>query len=111
MFTMLGGLLGVTIAPGLIWLSLVVTGLGWGSLHTLYNYILITLFGLRDAGKINGSVSLAEAAGGGLGILLTGIVHDLAGGYTGAFGVVCGVMLIAAILTLRLRPPTPSAAS
>jgi predicted MFS family arabinose efflux permease len=111
MFTMLGGLLGVTIAPGLIWFSLVVTGLGWGSLHTLYNFILITLFGLRDAGKINGSVSLAEAAGGGLGILLTGIVHDLAGGYPGAFGVVCGVMLIAGILTLRLRPPTPSAAS
>ena len=106
MFTMLAGLLGVTLVPTFIWPFLVVTGLGWGSLHTLYNYILLTLFGLRDAGKINGSVSVAEAAGGGLGILLTGLAHDAMGGYAAALGLVCGVMFVGAILTLRLRPPT-----
>ena len=104
MFTMLAGLVGATFLPALIWIFLVVTGLGWGSLHTLYNYILITLFGLRDAGKINGSVSLAESVGGGLGILLTGIAHDHLGGYPGAFAGVCVVMLLGALMTLRLRP-------
>jgi predicted MFS family arabinose efflux permease len=105
MFTMLAGLLGVTLAPGAVWFFLVLTGLGWGSLHTLYNYILITLFGLRDAGKVNGSVSVAEAAGGGLGIFVTGVLHDAAGGYPSAFAAVCGVMFAGVLLTLRLRPP------
>lgn len=109
MFTMLAGLLGVTLAPGAVWPFLALTGLGWGSLHTLYNYILITLFGLRDAGKINGSVSVAEAAGGGLGIFLTGVAHDAAGGYFAAFGMVCGVMFVSSLLTLRLRPPAQGA--
>jgi predicted MFS family arabinose efflux permease len=105
MCTMLAGLLGVTLAPAAVWPFLALTGLGWGSLHTLYNYILITLFGLRDAGKVNGAVGVAEAAGGGLGILVTGILHDVAGGYPGAFAVVCGVMFVGVLLTLRLRPP------
>lgn len=105
MFTMLSGLIGVTFAPGFIWIFLAITGLGWGSLHTLFNYILITLFGLRDAGKINGSVSIANSIGGGLGILLTGFAHDSMDGYTAAFAIVCAVMFIGALLTLRLRPP------
>jgi len=105
MFIMFAGLVGITLVPGLIWPLLVLTGFAWGNLHTLYNYILITLFGLREAGKINGSVSVANAAGGGFGILLTGLAHDAMGGYPAAFAVVCGVMFIGALLTLRLRPP------
>lgn len=107
MFTMLGGLIGITLAPSAVWVFLVITGLGWGSLHTLYNVILITLFGLRDAGKINGSVSIANSIGGGLGILLTGLAYDAFGGYSGAFAIVCGVMFVGAMLTLRLRPFAP----
>ncbi|MEX1309774.1 MAG: MFS transporter [Candidatus Sulfomarinibacteraceae bacterium] len=105
MFAMLAGLVGITLAPDFVWVFLGLTGLGWGSLHTLYNVILLTLFGLRDAGKINGSLSLGGGAGGGLGIYLTGIIHDAAGGYFAAFGMVCGVMLLGTLLTLRLRPP------
>jgi MFS family permease len=103
---MLTGLLGITFLPDAVWVFLVVAGFGWGSLHTLYNYILITLFGLRDAGKINGSLSLAGALGGGLGIFVTGVLHDALGGYHSAFGVVCGVMFVGFLLTLGLRPPT-----
>ncbi|MEE4271748.1 MAG: MFS transporter [Thermoanaerobaculales bacterium] len=111
MFTMLAGLVGITLVPSFIWIFLIVTGLGWGSLHTLFNYILITLFGLRDAGKINGTVSIVNAAGGGLGILLTGLAHDALGGYPEAFGIVCAVMFLGALLTLRLRPPRETAAA
>lgn len=108
MFTMLGGLIGLTLVPSFIWPFLLITGVAWGSLHTLYNFILITLFGLRDAGRINGSVSVAQAAGGGLGIFVTGLVHDAAGGYPAAFGVVCAVMAAGSLLTVRLGPPSPS---
>lgn len=104
MFILFAGLVGITLVPKLIWPLLVLAGFAWGNLHTLYNYILITLFGLREAGKINGSVSVANAAGGGFGILLTGLAHDAMGGYPGAFAIVCGVMLVGALLALRLRP-------
>jgi len=105
MFILFAGLVGVTLSPLLIWPFLVVAGFAWGSLHTLYNYILIKLFGLREAGKINGSVSVANAAGGGIGILLTGLAHDALGGYPGAFAIVCAIMFVGALLMLRLRPP------
>ncbi|MEO0997844.1 MAG: MFS transporter [Pseudomonadota bacterium] len=64
MLTMLAGLALIVWLPGGVWLGLAVTGLGWGSLHTLYNYLLLALFGMRAAGRINGSTSAAEAAGG-----------------------------------------------
>ena len=105
MFIMFAGLVGITLVPSLIWPLLVLTGFAWGNLHTLYNYILITLFGLREAGKITGSVSVANAAGGGFGILPTGLAYDALGGYAGAFAIVCAVMFVAALLTLPLRPP------
>jgi predicted MFS family arabinose efflux permease len=99
------GLLGITFLPDAVWLFLVVAGFGWGSLHTLYNFILIALFGLRDAGKINGSLSLAGALGGGLGIFVTGVLHDALGGYPSAFAVVCIVMFVGFLMTIGLRPP------
>ncbi len=104
MVLMLVGLAGVSQWPEQIWLFLLITGLGWGSLHTLYNYLLINLFGLRDAGKINGSVSLAEAVGGGTGIYVTGVLHDAYGGYSSAFLGVVGVMAAGVLLASFLRP-------
>lgn len=104
MLLMFAGLLGVSQAPTYIWWCLPLTGLGWGGLHTMYNFILIRLFGLRDAGKINGFVSLAEAIGGGLGIAMTGYVHDWAGGYGTAFGLAVVLLGIASAVIFALKP-------
>lgn len=101
---MLLGLLGISQLPGAIWVFLLITGLGWGGLHTLYNFILLHLFGLRDAGKINGFVSVFEAAGGAAGIFFTGLVHDLWGGYNAALLMVVLVMTAGTLLILPLRP-------
>jgi MFS family permease len=105
MLLMFAGLLGVSQAPAYIWWFLPLTGLGWGGLHTLYNFILIRLFGLREAGKINGFVSLAEAIGGGLGIALTGYVHDWAGGYGTALGLAAILLGLASATIFVLKPP------
>lgn len=104
MVTMLLGIIGISQFPQHIWFFLLLAGFGWGSLHTLYNYILITLFGLKDAGKINGSVSLAEAIGGGMGIFLTGLVHDKFGGYGASWNTVTLVMATGVVLIFMLRP-------
>jgi MFS family permease len=110
MVLMFGGLLVITLLPGWIWAGLLLAGFGWGSLHTLYNFILLALFGLRDAGKINGSVSLCEAIGGGVGIFLTGWLHDQSGNYGFAFGVICAVLAAGVVLTAALRPVKVAAA-
>ena len=72
-------------------------------------HLLITLFGLKDAGKINGSVSLAEAIGGGMGIFLTGLVHDKFGGYNASWNTVMLVMVTGVVLIFLLKPTTADA--
>ena len=103
MLMMLAGIAGIAFAPRAIWLFLPLAGFGWGGLHTLYNFILLHLFGLRDAGKINGTVSVGEAAGGAAGIYLTGLIHDLSGGYGSAWLMVLGVMTAGTLLIMPLR--------
>lgn len=103
MLLMLLGLAGISQLPGAIWVFLLITGLGWGGLHTLYNFILIYLFGLRDAGKINGAVSVFEAAGGSAGIYAVSVIHDRFGGYPAAWLMVLGVMALGTCLVLPLR--------
>jgi predicted MFS family arabinose efflux permease len=112
MLIMLAGLIGVAFLPAAIWLFLPLVGFGWGGLHTLYNFILLYMFGLRDAGKINGTVSVGEAAGGAAGIYLVGFVHDAGGGYPGAWLMVVAVMAVgtALIMPLRERDSAASAA-
>lgn len=104
MVLMLVGVVGVGQLSGFIWVFLVFTGFGWGGLHTLYNYILITLFGLRDAGKINSVVSFAEAAGGSLGILFTGYLYDYFGNYPDALLVAAALMVIATACIFAVKP-------
>jgi predicted MFS family arabinose efflux permease len=105
MLLMLTGLVGVSEFPSLVFPCLLLTGLGWGGLHTLYNFMLLHLFGLRDAGKINGAVSVFEAAGGAAGIYATGLAHDAWGGYGAAWLMVVAVMAVGTVLALLLRPP------
>ena len=104
MSLMLFGLIGISQLPTAIWLFLALTGLGWGGLHTLYNFILLHLFGMRDAGKINGSVSVFEAAGGAAGIFFTGVAFDAWGGYGSAWLMVVSVMAVGTMLIMPLKP-------
>ena len=103
MLTMFAGIAGIALLPASVWLFLPLAGFGWGGLHTLYNFILLHLFGMRDAGKINGTVSVGEAAGGAAGIFLTGLVYDLGGGYGPAWTMVLMVMGLGTLLIMPLR--------
>ncbi len=104
MTLMLLSLIGISQLPVWIWGFLLLAGFSWGSLHTLYNYILIALFGLRAAGKIHGSVTMAEAAGGSGGIFMTGLLHDAWGGYSAAFLAILAVMGVGVLFIFLLRP-------
>lgn len=104
MVAMLLGVLGVFHMPAYIWAAILLTGIGWGGLHTLYNYVLLFLFGLRAAGKINATVSVVQSLGAGLGAAVTGWLFDYRGDYSLAFSVITTLMLIGLFLTLVVRP-------
>jgi sugar phosphate permease len=75
-------------------ISAVVIGLGWGGLFTLYNMLAVNNFGLREIGRINGSISFMESIGVGLGSWITGKLFDIYGSYQVPFiGLACALAL------------------
>jgi cyanate permease len=75
-------------------ISAVVIGLGWGGLFTLYNMLAVNNFGLREIGRINGSISFLESIGVGLGSWITGKLFDAYGSYQVPFiGLACALLL------------------
>jgi len=86
------------------WPAIIAVGLGWGGLYTLFNYVIITTFGVKNAGKINGLISTFESIGGGLGIWMTGLISDRTGSYTVSFYVVIAFLFISLIISLFIKP-------
>lgn len=104
MSLMLIGVTGIAFAGDWLWFAVVIAGFGWGGLHALYNIVLVRLFGLTVAGRVNSTVSVAEAIGGSIGIAVTGWLADAAG-YPTAFAVASALCAVA--LLLVLTTPTP----
>ena len=83
--------------------SAVVIGLGWGGLFTLYNMLAVNNFGLREIGRINGSISLMESVGVGLGSWVTGLLFDRYGSYQVPFTVLAVAIVVALLVGLLIR--------
>ncbi len=98
-----GALLLVTLRPDLLWTALVLFGLGWGGLYTLIQLLTVESFGLRASGKILGTITTLDAIGGGLGIWLTGLLHDRTGDYRAAFLVVAVLIGLALLASTQVR--------
>jgi cyanate permease len=92
-----------TMQKSLIWAAIVVFGVGWGGLFTLYNMLVVNNLGLRNAGTINGSISFLESLGGGLGIWLTGVLYDRYGSYEVAFRVLVVLVVLGIVAALGVR--------
>jgi len=91
-------------SPTFVWPAIIATGLGWGGLYTLFNYIIITTFGVKNAGKINGIISTFEGIGSGLGIWLTALISDKTGDYSMSFWIMVGFLAVAFVCSFFLRP-------
>jgi cyanate permease len=83
--------------------SAVVIGLGWGGLFTLYNMLAVNNFGLREIGRINGTISLMESVGVGLGSWVTGLLFDRFGSYQVPFAVLAVAIVVALLVGLLIR--------
>lgn len=88
----------------LIWPALIGIGLGWGGLYTLLNYIIITTFGVKSAGKIGGLISFFEGVGSGLGMWLTAVIADKTGSYSNSFWFIVVLLTIAFFISFFIRP-------
>ena len=65
--------------------------------------LAVNNFGLRELGRINGLISLAESFGVGLGSWITGRLFDAYGNYQVPFMVVSGAVLLALIVGTQIR--------
>lgn len=92
-----------------IWLSIGITGIGWGGLFTLYNMLAVNNFGLKEIGRINGAINFLESLGGGLGIWFTGKLFDVYGSYEVPFLVIAGGVFVGFLIGTRIRSGSPEA--
>lgn len=101
---MLVGLLFLsTFDRQLVWVGIVITGFGWGGLYTMIQLQAVNNFGVTDAGKILGTITALDAIGGGLGIWLTGVMFDRFGNYHAAFYLLCGLLVLALVVSTQVR--------
>lgn len=92
-------------SPTTLWPAVVLTGLGWGGLYTMLQLLVVESFGIRAAGRILGTITVMDAFGGGLGVVLTGVLFDRTGSYRVAFGVISGLVFLALLAATLVKPP------
>ncbi len=98
-----GAILLATMSSSLLWVAIVLFGLGWGGLYTLIQLLIVESFGLKAAGKILGTITTFDAIGGGLGIWLTGAIHDWTGSYQAAFALVSVLIFLALLAATQVK--------
>ncbi|MDW8258284.1 MAG: MFS transporter, partial [Gammaproteobacteria bacterium] len=101
---MLAGVIGLaSMREPWLHASVIVIALGWGGLFTLYNMLAVNNFGLREIGRINGTISMVESLGAGLGSWVTGILFDATGSYRVPFIVLAAMVFIAVLMSTQVR--------
>ncbi|MDR6561634.1 MULTISPECIES: MFS transporter [unclassified Arcicella] len=101
---MILGFFGLTMMDtALILPSITLMAVSWGGIYSLYNIIAIKTFGLKAAGKINGTINMFEGGGALLGPVMTGFVFNLNHSYQLAFMINAGLMFIVLLLSLRFK--------
>ena len=92
----------------LIWLAVVVFGVGFGGMGVLNALIVSEAFGIRAFGSIMGLVTLAGTIPHLVGPVVAGVIFDARDSYTLAFVLVITLYLVGAVALLLARPPHAS---
>jgi sugar phosphate permease len=90
-------------------IAVALIGLGWGGAFTLYSMLAVTNFGLREIGRINGTIVLCESIGVGLGSWVTGRLYDAHGDYGIAFASLAAMVGLGLVLGALVRREVPDA--
>jgi MFS family permease len=108
MFLALGCAMMITIedAPR-AYLSAVVFGLGLGGLLTIPPVAWADYFGRASFGAIRGVVLSVQVTAQASGPMISGVLRDWTGDYVASLQVFAGVSVLAALVIMFARPPTP----
>jgi cyanate permease len=86
-----------------IWYSIPIMAVSWGGLYTLYNLITVRSFGLKATGKINGTISMFEAAGAALGPWITGLLFDQTQSYQISFAIISIMLMLCTLIAFEFN--------
>ena len=100
---LVGSIILAAMQKDLIWISVILFGLGWGGVYTMIQLTAVNCFGLKSAGKILGTITILDAAGGGLGIWLSGVLNDRFGDYQLAFQIFAVLIFLALVAVTRIK--------
>jgi MFS family permease len=88
---------------GMLYVFAIIFGLGYGGLDPATVALIGDIFGVRNLGRITGSLTFFWALGAGAGSAVGGLIYDATGSYILAFLITAGFMLLADVLALLLR--------
>ena len=101
---MILGILGFSsMDKSLILLSFSFLAISWGGIYSLYNLIIIKSFGLKEAGKINGTISMFEGGGAFLGPFLTAKLFNIEESYQIPFFINAALMGFVFIISIKFK--------
>lgn len=83
--------------------SIIIMAISWGGIYSLYNLIIIKIFGLKAAGKINGTISMFEGGGALLGPFLMGYIFACYHTYQVGFFINAGLMVMVFFFSLKFK--------
>lgn len=98
-----GAWLLVSTSNTTFWPALLLFGLGWGGLYTLLQLLVADCFGLKDLGKILGTITVLNTLGGALGPSVTGMLFDKFHSYAVPFIVIATLVMLATLLATGIR--------
>jgi MFS family permease len=101
-----GALIALTQIHSLVLIYLMVFAqgaLGYG-LTSVIGAIVVEIFQGKHYGAIFGTITVSALAGGAVGPLVTGVLHDITGSYSHAFLIAIGMCALSALAIWRASP-------
>ena len=83
--------------------AIIIMAISWGGIYSLYNLIIIKTFGLKSAGKINGTINMFEGGGALLGPFLMGYIFSCNHSYQLGFFINAGLMGMVFFFSLKFK--------
>ena len=83
--------------------AIIMMAISWGGIYSLYNLLTIKTFGLKSAGKINGTISMFEGGGALLGPFLMGYIFACYHSYQLGFFINAGLMGMVFFFSLKFK--------
>ncbi len=101
----LGVIMITMVTADLLWFAILIMSLGWGGMYTLYNFMVVDLYGLKAAGKNTGVIAIFESVGAATGPFVLARIYDGTGSYQFGFWLLVGFLMLSLLISTQFRDP------